>query len=268
MRFRATLWATLAVVPMLALPIGLGVWQLQRLEWKQGLIALRAERVISPTLDLVPRTPVELRIDPRPFDAPLPAETGLATLEAEAESFEYRPIRIAGTWRHDAAMHLVGRTRDGRAGEHVVTPLALRQGGVVLVDRGWVPPRRSSAAARDYARPAGRVVVEGYLRLFPASGLFTPDNEPQTDTWFWLDPDAMARASGTGTVTRFYVQAAPDERNPLPPFGSIPEIALRNPHLQYALTWFGVAAALAGVYVAFHIRRRDDGQATRIGGDG
>ncbi len=257
MQFRPTLWPTLVVLPVLAVLIGLGVWQLQRRDWKEALIVVRAERVVSPIIDLVPRTRIETITDPGRFEIRLPPASGVATIESDAASYEYRPVRLAGILQHEKAMHVVGRTLNGRAGEHVVTPLALAQGGIVLVDRGWVPPRGSSAGARDYARPEGRVVVEGYVRLFTAPGTFTPDNEPHSDTWFWFDHEAMARASGEDIASGFYVQAAPAAAANSPPVGSAPEIALNNPHLQYALTWFGVAMALVGVYVAFHIRRRD-----------
>lgn len=255
MRFRPTLWATLAVLPVLAVLVGLGVWQLQRLDWKAELIALRAERVVSPTLDLVPRSRVDRIIDPGRFDVRLPPETGLSVIEGDAAALEYRPIRLAGTFRHERAVHLVSRILNGRVGEHVITPLALAQGGVVLVDRGWVPPRAGADDARDYDRPEGRIVVEGHIRLFGERSRFTPDNAPQTDTWYWLDPAALAQRLDEEPVRAFYVQAAPAGAD-TPPIGSLPAIALRNPHLQYALTWFGVAGALVGVYVAFHTRRR------------
>jgi surfeit locus 1 family protein len=255
MRFRPRLWTSVAVLPVLALLIGLGIWQLQRQEWKEGLIALRAERVYSPALDLVPRTRVDRITERGSFHGQLPPQSGLATIAGDAEAFEYRPIRLAGRWQHDHSIHLLNRTLDGRVGEHLVTPLALTQGGVVLVDRGWVPPR-GAADSGDYAGPDGRVIVEGYIRRFSAPGSFTPDNEPGRDNWFWLDPAAIGTSIGETVEAGFYVVAAPGETAG-PPVGSVPEIALRNPHLHYALTWFGVAAALVGVYIAFHIKRRD-----------
>lgn len=258
MRFRPTLWATLATVPVLAVLIALGLWQMQRLEWKEALIATRAERVVSPILDMVPRDRVSERLEPGQRDLLPPPDSGIAVIANDAESYEYRPVRLAGFWQHDKAMHLVGRTWNGEVGEHVVTPLNLAQGAIVLVDRGWVPPRGATGAPRGYDRPAGRVVVEGYVRLFPTPGYFTPDNAPQTDTWYWLDPVAAAAVLGEVIVTGFYVQAAPAKAVIKPPVGSVPELKLRNPHLQYALTWFGVAGALVAVYIAFHVRRRDE----------
>lgn len=258
MQFRPTLWATLAIIPALAVLIGLGVWQLQRLDWKEALIEIRAERVISPVIDLVPRTRVDVIRDPGNFEMRLPPQAGIDAIAGDIAQYEYRPIRLAGQFRHPAAMHLVSRTRKGAAGEHVLTPFALVQGGVVLVDRGWVPPRQSNNATREYDRPQGRLMLEGYIRLFAVPGRFTPDNDPATDTWFWLDPDAMSTAVGEEVIGSFYVQAAPVDADGVMPAGSIPEIALRNPHLHYALTWFGVAAALIGVYLAAHITRRDE----------
>lgn len=263
MRFRPTLWTTVAVLPLLAGLIGLGVWQLQRLEWKEGLIDLRVERITLPPIDLVQRTRVERITDPGHFEARLPIVSGVALLGAEPENFEYRSIRLAGTFRHDLSIRLLSRTRDGVVGERIVTPLDLGEGTTVFVDRGWVP--QDVAAAPDgYRRPEGRVVVVGHLRRFTEPGTFTPDNPADGDGWYWLDPAALAARVGEDAVTEFYVQAAPDETG-APPFGTVPDVALRNPHLQYALTWFGVAAALVGVYVAFHIRRDDSSDSIGAG---
>ncbi|MEK9661420.1 MAG: SURF1 family protein [Alphaproteobacteria bacterium] len=256
MQFRPTLWATIVVIPMLAVLIGLGVWQLQRLDWKEELIALRVERITAPPIDLVPRNRVERLTDPGQFELRLAPDKGVAMLSDDPESFEYRPIRLAGTFRHDRAVRLLSRTRDGIVGVHVVTPLDLPQGGgTVYVDRGWVA--QADAQRPDgYARPEGRTIVEGHVRRFAEPGSFTPDNPADSDGWYWLDPAALAARTGDGTATAFYVQAGPDDSGAAP-FGSAPDIALRNPHLEYALTWFGVAGALVGVYIAFHIRRRD-----------
>lgn len=260
MQFRPTLWATLVVIPMLAVLIGLGVWQLQRLDWKRALIELRVERVTAPPIDLVPRNRVERITDPGHFELRLAPDKGVAMLSEAPERFEYRPIRLAGTFRHDRAVRLLSRTRDGVVGARIVTPLDLPQnGGTVFVDRGWVV-QADSQSPDGYRKPQGRTVVEGFVRRFSEPGSFTPDNPPDSDGWYWLDPAALAARAGDGTATAFYVQAGPDESGAAP-FGSVPDIALRNPHLQYALTWFGVAAALVGVYVAFHIRRRDSNDA-------
>jgi surfeit locus 1 family protein len=255
MQFRPTLWATLVALPLLATLIGLGVWQLQRLEWKEGLIALRAERVVSPALDLVTRSRLDRYTDRGMFDLRLPPESGIATIAADLATFEYRPIRVAGRFQHDRTLRLVSRTLTGHVGEHVVTPLELVQGGILLVDRGWVPPRSAAAPQQAYKRPDGSVVVEGYIRRFEPPGTFTPDNAPATDNWYWLDPAGVGASLGEDIVADFYVQAAPGDPDALP-YGSIPEVALNNPHLGYALTWFGLAATLVGVWVAFHVKRR------------
>jgi surfeit locus 1 family protein len=255
MQFRPTLWATLAALLVLAVLIGLGVWQLQRLEWKEELIALRAERVVSLALDLVPRTRLDRYTHRGTFDVQLSPDSGLATIVADLDSFEYRPIRIAGTFQHDRSIRLVSRTLNGKVGEHVVTPLLLAQGRTLLVDRGWVPPRSAASPQQAYDRPEGRVVVEGYVRRFEPQGTFTPDNAPDTDSWYWLDPVGIGATLAETIVAEFYVQQAPGHPDTLP-VGVIPEIALNNPHLGYALTWFGLAATLVGVWVAFHIKRR------------
>jgi len=100
------------------------------------------------------------------------------------------------------------------------------------------------------------VSVTGYVRRFAAPGWFTPDNEPASGAWFYLDRGQLAAALGSTNIAPFYVQQAPGADRPgTYPQGAVPEVALRNPHLQYALTWYALAVALLVIYVVFHARR-------------
>src|SRR3546814_4262694 len=95
-------------------------------------------------------------------------------------------------------MFLAGRTYEGRAGWHILSPFALTDGGWVVVDRGWVPmaARETDAADAAAENTVENTTVDGVLRLPPEAGLFTPDNDPAGHTWFPVDPAAMAQASG------------------------------------------------------------------------
>lgn len=232
MIFRPTLWATVATAIVLAVLLGLGTWQLDRREWKQQVLEMRAQRITAPTLAL--------------------ADIGD---DGEPDLFEYRPIRLTGRFDGSRSLKLLSRTRAGRVGYHVVTPLAADGGVTVMVDRGWVPVE---GKVDVLAAPPGLVSVEGYVRAFETPGPFTPDNNLETGDWFYFDRVEMAAAAGLDTVAPFYVQQAPGAAPPgLYPAGDVPNIALRNSHLQYALTWYALAVALLVIYVVFHVKRRD-----------
>lgn len=231
MTFRPTLWMTVAVAAGLAVLLGLGSWQLDRRVWKQEVLETRAQRINAPGITLA-----DIAVD------------------AELGALEYRPIRLTGRYEGSRDLKLLSRTRDGRAGFHVVTPLAADDGMTVLVDRGWVPVDGAITSA-----PTGPVSIDGYLRKYETPGRFTPDNEADTNAWFYLDGGQMASALELKTVAPFYVQQAPGAVPAgLYPAGGAPNVALRNPHLQYALTWYALAIVLLVIYVVFHVRRRAD----------
>ncbi|HYE00656.1 MAG TPA: SURF1 family protein [Alphaproteobacteria bacterium] len=236
-RFRPTLWATLVAIPALLILLGLGTWQLERLGWKRDLIARIDERLAAA---------------PAPLPATLPPDA--------AEAWEFRRVAVRGTFRHEGEMRWQARTREGQLGVELITPLAREEGPPVLVNRGWVPLDRADPAARPETLTAGPVTVEGILRAPAERGTMQPDNRPDANQWFWLDIPAMAAAAGVPDALPVLVQAAPPagavaDRAALP-VPRVPRPELSNNHLQYALTWYGLAAALVAVYVVFHLRPR------------
>jgi surfeit locus 1 family protein len=226
---------TLFTIFGLVLLLGLGTWQVQRLHWKEGLIAARAAAVSS--------APVAL---PKTLD--------------EARALEFHRVRAAGRFLNERELHLHATTDAGDAGYHVVTPLALDGGGTVLVDRGFVPERLAAPATRAAANPTGAVVVTGLLRLAPEGkpSWFTPDNRPDRNEWFYVDTAAMAAAAGLADTPSFYVDA---DATPNPggfPLGGQTILDLPNNHLQYAITWYALAGALVIVYILLLRRRRGE----------
>lgn len=223
------MWATVAAALVFAVLAGLGTWQLDRREWKQQVLETRAQRITAPALAY--------------------PEVG------QIEAAEYRPIQMTGLYRPRDSLRLLSRTRDGRAGFHVITPLQTdTTNAVVLIDRGWVPIDGDDDIAPT---PEGLVIIEGHVRRFETPGRFTPDNDPASGTWFYLDRDQLASALNLEAVAPFYVQLAPGAApSGVYPEGDVPDIALRNPHLQYALTWYALALVLLVIYVIFHLRRR------------
>ena len=96
----------------------------------------------------------------------------------------------------------------------------------------------------------------GILRTGGKPNPWVPDNEPGKGIWFFTDPPAMAQAAGISGARPYVVEAGPTAALPAYPVGGQTFIAISNNHLQYALTWFGLAATLVAIYVLYHVRRR------------
>lgn len=223
---------TLATLVCVAILCGLGVWQLHRKVWKEDLIAAMTARLNAP---------------PQPL--PRAADWGKLTQAAD----EFRHVRFSAEFLpgREALVYTPGsalRPDVKGPGYWIFAPARLPDGGVVVVDRGFVPLDRKDAATRAAGAPSGSVEIVGVLRWPETPGLFTPAEDANENIWFVRDPGGMSRKGGWGSTAPFYV----DQEAPVPP-GGWPKpgklaVHLPDNHLQYALTWFGLAAALAGVY--------------------
>jgi surfeit locus 1 family protein len=219
----------------LAVLIGLGLWQIERAAWKNTLIAQIEARAGAPV-------------------APLPPEQAWSNVE------EYRRVSASGTFRHDkeALVYTVEPEERGRAGGPgylVLTPLVLADGSIVIVNRGFVPLGRKDPAARHEGQVTGSVTVTGLLRLPEEKHWFTLANEPARGAWYRRDPAEIAQAFGLARVAPFIVDA-----DAIPNPGGLPQgggtrVTFPNNHLQYAITWFGLALTLIGVFAAFAWQR-------------
>lgn len=223
----------------LAILIALGTWQMERRMWKADLIATMDARLALP---------------------PIPVSDFIARNAAE----DYRPVSASGTFRHDQEMYLAARSYKSQLGYHVVTPLILDDGKiVVLVDRGWVPSDRQSPASRAAGQVAGPVTIAGIARAQTKPGLFTPDNRPDQNLWYWADLPAMAAHAGLAQAAPLLLEAGPAENPGGLPIGGQTFINLPNNHLQYAITWYSLAVVLAVIYLVSR-RRNGAGSATRM----
>ena len=216
---------TVLMLVAFAVLIGLGVWQLQRLHWKEGLIA---------------------EIETRTKSKPISLDQAIA-IAREGHHPSYYRVKVEGRFDHTKELYLYA-VSEGRAGWHVITPLKTEDGEVVLIDRGFVPDELRNPASRAAGELDGVLAVTGIVRVPEAQGSFTPDNEVGANRWFWRDLQAMSRATGAGEVAPFFLEA---EKSNVPggwPEGGQTRLELPNNHLQYAITWFLLAACLLVVY--------------------
>jgi len=145
-------------------------------------------------------------------------------------------------------------------GYWVFSPAQLSGGSVVIVNRGFVPEGRQDAKTRPDGEPDGVVDIVGVMRWAEPRGTFTPNDEPSKSLWFARDPAAMARAKNWGTVAPFYIdQEAPPASGGLPRVGPL-KVSLPNNHLQYAVTWYGLALVLLVASLVFLRGWRREGQ--------
>lgn len=245
MSSRRKFFSALLVLVALSILLSLGTWQVQRLHWKEQLLAqIEARRHAAP---------VELA----------QAETAVAS----GQDQEYLRVRVAGTFDHSKERHFFA-TDDGRTGFYVYTPLRLADGRDLFVNRGFVPYDLKQPEKRIAGEVQGDVKLTGYLRsrLDGKPSSLVPDNDLQKNIFYWKDWSAMVQTTGLDPVKvlPFFVDADESVQSPGGwPKGGVTQFALSNNHLQYAVTWYGLAAALVGVTLALVLRRRKDGTTLR-----
>lgn len=231
---RGLVWQGLATLAGLAILVTLGLWQLDRLDWKEKLLAQ-----------------IALRASAAPVPAPSPAEwPGL-----KPEDYEFRHVTAQGRFDHaKEALVFAGSIQldkgPAQPGYWVVTPFALAGGGTVLVNRGFVPLDRKEPTKRPDGLTGGETSVTGLMRAPERRNAFTPADRPQEGQWYTRDPATLAAGLGLTDAAPFLIDAGRGAPGVWPRGGET-LIALPNNHLSYALTWFGLAATLAGVSAAF-----------------
>jgi surfeit locus 1 family protein len=206
----------------------LGTWQLQRLYWKESLIADIGERKDQ-------------------------APVSLADLERRwlrTSDVDYFPVSVEGRYQHELEQYYY-TTHEGRVGWNVYTPLELDDGRVLFVNRGFVPDAMRDPATRLQGQVAGQQSITGLARnpLYEKPNSFMPDNEPLSQTYFWRSLDQMAVSAGLegDRLVPYFVDAGNADLPGGFPQGGTTYISFPNNHLQYAITWYGLALALLGV---------------------
>ena len=241
-RQRGLFIPTIVLLGALVVLIALGTWQLERREWKEALIAELDRKLSAPPVDLPP-----------PERWP----------QLKAERDEFRRVKFAAEFLPDqeALVYSSGsslRPDVTGPGYWVLSPARLAGGSLVVVNRGFVPEGRQDPKTRAEGRPYGVVEIIGVLRWPETRGTFTPNDEPAKNLWFARDPGAMAAAKGWGNIAPFYIdQEAPPAPGGLPKVGPL-RPGLPNNHLQYAVTWYGLALVFL-ISALFFLRARRRG---------
>ena len=229
---------------MIALFVGLGVWQLQRRLEKHALIAALTERLAA---------------------APVPLPPAAEWSKLTPEHDEFRRVSFTATYegRLDAMVYSSGssiRPDISGPGTWAFLPARLSSGEAVAVNAGFVPNTMQDRPLQDRSIAqliTGKpITMTGYIRFPIAAGVLTPNVEHDKRLWFARDHLAMAQALGWDKVAPFYI----DLETPVPPNG-IPkpgplDVQLRDDHMQYAITWFTLAAAVVIAFVVWMRRTR------------
>jgi surfeit locus 1 family protein len=228
MKFRPLLAPTLWFLPAFLILMGLGVWQIERLHWKLGLIAeMNANMVATPL--------------------------SLSQAQALGARAEYRVVMLRGRFDNAREAYVFTTGPEGAPVYHVLTPFFLDDGRALLVDRGYILITLRDPATRK--APEGERLVFGIWRTPDRPGAFTPAPDPAKRIWYARDLDGIAKADRVALAAPVVIEADATPNVGGWPKGGQTVVNLPNSHMQYALTWFGLACGLLGVYLAYHIQK-------------
>jgi len=230
MFFRPLPALSIACALLFAFLIGLGVWQLQRLHWKLDLIAAVNRNMAA---------------------APITLDQALALGPAA----QYRRVALQGRFNNSREAYVFGTGVEGAPVFHVIVPFETDDGRVLLVDRGIVPRDMRNPATRPDGINNGESRLVGVWHDPEPPGAFTPPPDMAKRIWYSRNVGGMARVDHEVLAANVLIEA---DATPNPggwPRGGQAVVNFRNEHLQYAITWFLMAAALLGVYLAYHASR-------------
>lgn len=208
-----------------------GSWQVDRMHWKQGLITAIAEANTHAPLSKLPSAAAELK------------------------ALQFQRVTLSGTWRSDLEFHLAPRYWRDTFGYAIITPFKLADGRTVLINRGWVPAKKKEIATRPETRVKGRATITGMVRVGAERSYFSPNNQPEKNIWFGRDITQMAAFAKLDNVVSAmvdFIGVQDSKKLPVPSDGTI---RLRNDHLSYIITWYGIALGILVIFVLYHRKK-------------
>ena len=228
--FKPVFWPTVFFVFSFVILVSLGTWQVKRLIWKNDLINFYLKQSTNNIINLHKENFV-------------------------SEEIEYRKVRLTGKFLNKMEVHITGKTYEGNAGFHVITPFLMQNGNYVLVNRGWVSENYKEAKSRSFSLINEETSVIGIIRYPQKKGYFVPENEPDNGFWFTIKPTEIKKHLKIDKETfiiKFYVDALRQEKKINLPIGIKEKINIRNQHLSYAITWYSLAIVLMIIYLSYH----------------
>lgn len=231
--FRPALWPSVFLLVSLPILLWLGTWQLQRLEWKLGLIAKLEDRLSA---------------------APVPLDTQQLTA-----ADEYRRFTVKGAYRPGVEFHWLTTSDTLGVGYLVFAPFKLEDGRWAMVNRGFVP-----RALKEEVREVGAVrTLTVRARIPEEPGQLDATNDEAANIWFTRDTDRMSVLTGEAGFLPLYFEEEGEVGDETWPKPGVTQITIVNNHLDYALTWYGLGVVLVGIYLAFHVSQGRIGTKTR-----
>ncbi len=221
--FRPSLWPTLFLIGSLPVLLWLGTWQLQRLEWKLGLVEQMEARLDAPAINLEGASP--------------------------GVEDKFRRYRLSGAFMNGVEFHWLATSETYGIGYLIFSPFVLQDGRRVIVNRGFVPAPLKDALAE---RPGGTATFEAIARAPEMPGTLDAENDVAANIWFTRDVAAMAALAGGDGYLPIYLETVGDVPEDVWPKPGVAKVTLVNNHLDYALTWFGLAVVLVVIYLVFH----------------
>jgi surfeit locus 1 family protein len=225
------LWPSIVSVIVFLILLSFGTWQIKRLFWKEALI----ERYLLQSQSNPIKDPIQLK---------------------NKNVEEFKATEISGSFLHKKEIYITGKTFEGNAGFHVITPFKLIDNSIILVNRGWVSESYRDPEKRKFSLIKDNIVLEGIIRYPQKKGYFVPENDGEKGFWFTIKPQEIfnfIKLKANNLIENYYIDALRQGKKLTLPIGITGKPRLRNQHLSYAITWYGLALSLLFVYFSYHI---------------